>query len=270
MLETLAKAWPLGVLVLAAWEFAAPCRMPTEGRGLRWPTNLTIGGLNALLAMAPIAPVALAAVCADRGWGLLHQTAVSLVVAVAISVVALDGLTYLQHRFLHTNRVLWRVHRVHHADVDLDATTGFRFHPVEALVGNAVLAVGIVMLGLPPLGVAVYLWLAAGITILTHANVRLPAALEACARWLVVTPALHALHHSTRPAESERNFATIFSVWDRLGSTYRARPSGGNESTRMGLTEFREPRYLTLPWTLALPFCASSPIGVEKEPGAAA
>jgi len=271
ILDALAKFWLLGMLaMLGAWEFAASRRAPTEGRALRWPTNLTLGSLNALLVTLLIAPVALAAVCADRGWGLLNQTAVSLLLAVAIAVVVLDGLTYLQHRVLHASSVLWRVHRVHHADVDLDATTGLRFHPIEALVSQAVLVVGIISLGLPPLGVAVYLGLAAGITILTHANVRFPSAIESLAGWLVVTPALHALHHSALPAESERNFGTIFSFWDRLGSTYRAQPSGPHENLRAGLEEFREPRYLTLPWTLALPFCASRSVSVGNEPGAAA
>ena len=271
ILDALAKFWLLGMLaMLGAWEFAASRRAPTEGRALRWPTNLTLGSLNALLVTVPIAPVALAVVCADRGWGLLSQVPVPFPLAVAIAVVALDGLGYLQHRVLHGSPILWRVHRVHHADVDLDATTGLRFHPIEALVSHATLVAGIMVLGLPPLGVAVYLGLAAGITILTHANVRFPSAIESRAGWLVVTPALHALHHSALPAESERNFGTIFSVWDRLGSTYRAQPTDRHESLRAGLEEFREPRYLTLPWTLALPFCASRSVSVGNEPGAAA
>jgi sterol desaturase/sphingolipid hydroxylase (fatty acid hydroxylase superfamily) len=271
MLDALVKFWLAAMLAaLAAWEFAAPRRTPTEGRGLRWPTNLTLGPLNALLVTVPIAPVALAVAGAGRGWGLLNQAAVSLPLAVAIAVVALDGLSYLQHRVLHASPILWRVHRVHHADVDLDATTGLRFHPIEALVSQATLVVGIIILGLPPLGVAVYLGLAAGNTILTHANIRFPSAIESRAGWLVVTPALHAVHHSALHAESERNFATIFSVWDRLGSTYCAQPMGRHENLRAGLEEFREPRYLTLPWTLALPFCASRPVSAGNEPGAAA
>jgi sterol desaturase/sphingolipid hydroxylase (fatty acid hydroxylase superfamily) len=140
-------------------------------------------------------------------------------------------------------------------------------HPIEALVSHATLVVATMILGLPPLGVAVYLGLSAGNTILTHANVRFPSAIESLAGWLVVTPALHAIHHSALPAEAERNFATIFSVWDRLGSTYRAQPIGGHQSLRAGLAEFREPRYLTLPWTLALPFCASPPVRVVNERG---
>jgi sterol desaturase/sphingolipid hydroxylase (fatty acid hydroxylase superfamily) len=271
VLDAVEKFWPLGMLaMLGAWEFVAARRTPSEGRGLRWPTNLTLGSLNALLVTVPITPVVLAVVCADRGWGLLSQAPLPFPLAVAIAVVALDGLGYLQHRVLHAVPILWRVHRVHHADVDLDATTGLRFHPIEALVSHATLVVGIIVLGLPPLGVAVYLGLAAGSTILTHANVRFPLAIESRAGWLMVTPALHALHHSALPTESERNFATIFSVWDRLGSTYCAQPTGRHQSLRAGLEEFREPRYMTLPWTLALPFCASRSVSVGNEPGAAA
>ena len=271
--ETLTKTWPLGLLVLlSALEFAVPRRTCTEGRSLRWPTNLTIGSLSALLTLVPIAPVALAAACADLRWGLLNHARVSLPLAVAIAVLVLDLRTYLQHRLFHANATLWRVHRVHHADVDLDATTGFRFHPFEALLSNITLIAGIVILGLPPLGVAAYLALSAANTIFTHANIRLPSAIESCAQSLLVTPTLHAVHHSIRPIDSESNFATIFSVWDRLGSTYRPAPHGDHGDMPIGLAEFRQPRYLTLPWTLALPFCSgpSTPIHVAREGAAQA
>jgi sterol desaturase/sphingolipid hydroxylase (fatty acid hydroxylase superfamily) len=257
LVDMFAKAWPIGLLaLLSALEFAVPRRTASERRSLRWPTNLAIGSLSSLLMLFPIAPVALAVACADLRWGLLNHVSVPWPLAIAIAVVALDLVIYVQHRLLHANGLLWRVHRVHHADVDLDATTGFRFHPIEALIGQVTLTVGIVSLGLPPLGVAAYLALSAAITIATHANLRLPSAIESCAQWLLVTPGLHAIHHSSRPVDADRNFATIFSVWDRLGSTYRAASHGGRDTPPPGLAEFREPRYLTLPWTLALPFCA--------------
>ena len=252
-LEALVNAWVVALLAtLGLLELALPRRAPTQGRGLRWPTNLTIGSLNIVFMGVAIAPVA--ALAADLRWGLLNQLSVSGVPAVVIAVVVLDALAYLQHRLLHANAVLWRVHRVHHADVDLDATTGLRFHPIEALISYTRLIAAVVILGLPPEGVAVYLWLSGINTILSHANVRLPSGVERMAQWLVVTPGLHAIHHSALPMETDRNFATIFSVWDRLGSTYRAEPHDGHARVRAGLAEFREPRYLTLPWTLALPF----------------
>ena len=241
---------------LALVEIALPRRAPTEGRGLRWPTNLTLGSLNLLFASLVVTPVVAAAVAMDWHWGLLNRISISRALAVVISVLVLDALAYLLHRLLHKSAVLWRVHRVHHADVDLDATTGLRFHPIESVIRWGQMVAAVVILGLPPAGVAIYLWISAIITVLTHANVRLPSRLESVAQWLVVTPAMHAIHHSALPAETDRNFATIFSTWDRLGGTYRAEAHGGQARVRAGLEEFREPRYLTLPWTLALPFCA--------------
>src|SRR5262249_2100035 len=158
------------------------------------------------LTLFPIAPVALAVACADLRWGLLNHVSMPLPVAIAIGVVALDLLIYVQHRLLHANGLLWRVHRVHHADLGLHATTGFPFHPIEALIGHVTLTVGIVILGLPPVGVAAYLALSAAITIATHANLRLPSAIESYAQWLLVTPGLHAIHHSSRPVDTNRNF----------------------------------------------------------------
>jgi len=256
--DAIVNAWLVIVLTsLALVELALPRRAPTQGRALRWPTNITIGSLNILFAAITIAPVAAAAIAVDWRWGLFNRISVPSVVAIVISVLVLDALAYLQHRLLHASAVLWRVHRVHHADVDLDATTGLRFHPFEALISYVRMVAAVVILGLPPAGVAIYLWISAIITVLTHANVRLPSRLESVAQWLVVTPAMHAIHHSALPAETDRNFATIFSMWDRLGGTYRAEAHGGQARVRAGLEEFREPRYLTLPWTLALPFCAA-------------
>jgi sterol desaturase/sphingolipid hydroxylase (fatty acid hydroxylase superfamily) len=257
LFQAFTNLWLLGLLAaLATAELGAPRRSTIAGRGLRWPTNLTLGGLNAVLVTLSLAPVGLAAAAADVRWGVFNRVSVPPAIGIAVAVVALDALVYLQHRVLHANAALWRVHRVHHADVDLDATTGLRFHPIEALLTQVTLGAGIVILGLPAVGVAAYLVVSAAMTILTHANVRLPSTIERAALWVFVTPALHAIHHSARPGDLNRNFATVFSLWDRLGSTFRSGARGRDEDFRAGLAEFREPRYLTLPWTLVLPFCA--------------
>jgi len=256
LLEALRSTGLLAALVgLGALELFLPRRVPTQGRGLRWLTNLALGTFNILLTTVALAPVGAAAAAEHFRWGLLHQVSVPGVVAIAIAVVTLDVLSYLQHRVLHATASLWRVHRVHHADVDLDTTTALRFHPIEALIGQVTFGTGIVILGLPPEGVVLYFWLSVVDTIVSHTNIRLPARIERAVQWLFVTPALHAIHHSAVLAESNRNFASIFSVWDRLGGSYLAQP----QPVRTGLEEFREPRYLTLPWTLALPFCTASP-----------
>jgi sterol desaturase/sphingolipid hydroxylase (fatty acid hydroxylase superfamily) len=249
--------WVLALLaVLAALEWGFPWRMPSQGRGLRWPTNLTVGALNGLLVTLLLAPVAVAAAAHGARWGLLNHIPLPPVLGVVTAIVTLDALLYLQHRVLHASAALWRVHRVHHADVDLDATTALRFHPIEALIGQATQVAGVVFLGLPAAGVAAYLVLSQLISVLSHANLPWPEKLERATQWLIVTPRLHAIHHSAHPEESNRNFATVLSVWDRLAGTYLPTPTAGQSEVRAGLAEFREPRYLTLPWTLALPFCS--------------
>ena len=271
ILDALERGWLVGALaLLVALELWRPRRATIQGRGLRWPTNLAIGSLNVLLTTLTLAPIAVAAVGADRSWGVLNQLSLPWSLGVALAVVVLDALTYLQHRLLHAKGVLWRVHRVHHADVDLDATSGLRFHPIEALITQATTVAAIVVLGLPPAGVAAYLWLSTIITLLTHANLRVPRRLEGAAQWVVVTPAMHAIHHSAQPEESERNFSTLFSVWDRIGGTFDVSGDEARRPARVGLAEFRETRYLTLPWTLALPFCGSpagSAATIPESPG---
>jgi sterol desaturase/sphingolipid hydroxylase (fatty acid hydroxylase superfamily) len=266
LVEAFRGGWVLGLLaVLVALEWGFPWRAPSEGRALRWPTNLTVGALNGLLVTLLLAPVAVAATVAGARWGLLNHIPMPPVLGVVTAIVALDGLLYLQHRVLHASAALWRVHRVHHADVDLDATTALRFHPIEAVIGQATQVAGIVLLGLPPLGVAAYLVLTQLNTVLTHANVSWPEKLERAAQWIVVTPGLHAIHHSALPEESNRNFATVLSVWDRLAATYLATPRDGQANVRAGLGEFREAKYLTLPWTLALPFCSARTADLQRQ-----
>ena len=237
--------WLFGVLAVALLaELIAPRRALSAARGLRWPTNASLGVIN-------IAVLAAFAAWLNPGatpwrWGLLA--------AVVASVVVLDAASYATHRVLHRVPVLWNVHRVHHADFDCDATTALRTHPVEALILNGVHAVVIAVVGLPALAVLAYGAVAQAANVLEHTNVRIPAAIDRHLRRVLVTPDMHRIHHSAQSGEGDTNFATIFPVWDRLFGTYRAEPAGGHEAMRVGLEQFRTAKDLTLPWTLLLPF----------------
>jgi sterol desaturase/sphingolipid hydroxylase (fatty acid hydroxylase superfamily) len=249
-----ANAWLFALVALVgAWEVCAPRGVLSVRRSLRWPTSFTLGPLNGVLATMPVAPLALALTVREENWGLATTSWLPHWLSLALCVLLLDLLVYCQHRAFHGIPMLWRVHRVHHSDVDVDCTTAFRFHPLEALLTNVTALAAIALVGVPPTGILIHQTLAAGMTIIEHANAALPSNIEGWARWLVVTPDVHRVHHSVDAPSFDRNFGTIFSLWDRAFGTYQALDTdlAGME---MGLDDFRERKYLTLPWTLALPF----------------
>jgi sterol desaturase/sphingolipid hydroxylase (fatty acid hydroxylase superfamily) len=247
--------WFFALLVaVCLWEMAAPRTPLTTRRSLRWPTSFTLGPLNGLLGVFPLAPFGLALLLTDRGWGLTLDSGFVRWLTIPASVCLLDLAFYFQHRVFHAVPFLWSVHRVHHADVDFDYTTSLRFHPIEALLTNATALIAVAALGLPAFGVLLHGGIAGGITILEHANARIPPAIESWIGRVFVTPAIHRVHHSTATPDTDSNFATIFSFWDRALGTYRPQATKGAE---IGLREFREPKYQTLPWALAMPFFSS-------------
>jgi len=250
----MASGWLLGLIALVGiWELCAPRGVLSARRSLRWPTSFTLGPLNAILATMPVAPLALAMTVREHGWGLATNTWPPGWLSLVLCVLLLDLLMYGQHRAFHSVPTLWRVHRVHHSDVDFDYTTAFRFHPLEALLTNATAFGAIVLFGLPPAGILIHQALAAGMTIVEHANAVLPSRIESWARRFVVTPDVHRVHHSADARSFDSNFGTIFSIWDRAFGTYQSRDTDLARMA-MGLDSFREQKYLTLPWTLALPF----------------
>jgi sterol desaturase/sphingolipid hydroxylase (fatty acid hydroxylase superfamily) len=253
--------WFLVLLaVVCICEMAAPRTALSARRSLRWPTSFTLGPLNSLLGTFPLAPFGLALLLRERGWGLAVDDSFSRWLAILATVCLLDLCFYLQHRVFHVVPFLWSVHRVHHADVDFDYTTGLRFHPFEALLTNATALVAVAVLGLPAYGVLLHGAIASGITILEHANARIPPTIESWIGRVFVTPAMHRIHHSAATPETDTNFATIFSFWDRALGTYRPGATSGAE---IGLMEFRAPKYQTLPWALAMPF-----LRLQRAPGA--
>ncbi len=247
----------LGIFGLVAlWEIAAPRRALGQPRWLRWYANIGIVAFNTALVrlIVPLAPVALAVLAAERGWGLLNQVALPFWLEVALSVVVLDFVIYLQHVMFHAVPGLWRLHRMHHADLDFDVTTGSRFHPVEILLSVLLKMAAVAVIGPPAVAVLIFEVLLNGTSMFNHGNVRLPVALDRVLRWFVVTPDMHRVHHSDIPAETNSNFGFNLPWWDRLFGTYRAQPALGHENMTIGLDTFREAGELHLHRMLLQPF----------------
>ncbi len=246
-----------GVLAaMAAWEASSRRRRQTVPRLLRWPNNLGIVVLDTLLVrlLFPTAAVGLALVAEAEGWGLFNVLPVPGWVAVVASVILLDLAIYLQHVLFHAVPALWRLHRMHHADLEFDVTTGLRFHPVEILLSMAIKLVVVAALGPPASAVLVFEVLLNATSMFNHGNVRIPAGLDRVLRWLVVTPDMHRVHHSIVRNETNSNFGFNLPWWDRLFGTYRAQPAAGHEAMVIGIEQFREPRDLRLDRMLVQPF----------------
>jgi sterol desaturase/sphingolipid hydroxylase (fatty acid hydroxylase superfamily) len=247
-----------GVLLLVAlWEFLAPRRARTLSRVVRWSNNLGLVFLNSLVLrlLFPAAAVGVAAFAAERGWGVFNYVEAPFAVAVAASVVALDLVVYLQHVMVHAVPALWRLHRVHHADLDFDVTTGARFHPLEIILSMLIKFAAIAVLGPPLVAVVVFEVLLNATAMFNHGNVRLPPALDRALRWVVVTPDMHRVHHSVAHDEANSNFGFNLPWWDRLLGTYRDQPRAGHAGMTIGIDGYRTPTEVAwLPGMLWLPF----------------
>ncbi|OGI37789.1 MAG: fatty acid hydroxylase [Candidatus Muproteobacteria bacterium RBG_16_62_13] len=248
----------IGVLtIMALWEILAPRRALTTSKSWRWISNLSIVFLNSFLVrlLFPVAAVGLAAYAAEHGWGLFNQFQTPFWVAVVVSVVALDLAIYLQHVMFHAVPAFWRLHRMHHADLDFDVTTGARFHPIEIILSMLIKFAVIAVLGLPVVAVIVFEVLLNATAMFNHSNIRLPLILDRLIRRLIVTPDMHRVHHSIEDHETNSNFGFNLSIWDRLFGTYKNQPDAGHEAMTIGIRDFRDPRQVDrLPGMLLLPF----------------
>jgi len=242
-------------VVMALWELAGPRRRQSIGRGRRWPNNLGVVVVNALLLriLFPVTAVGLALVAGARSFGLFNAIEVPFWLAVAASVVILDLAIYLQHVLFHAVPGLWRLHRMHHADLEFDVTTGLRFHPVEILLSMLIKFAVVGALGAPALAVLIFEVLLNATSMFNHGNVRIPPSLDRVLRWLVVTPDMHRVHHSIVVRETNSNFGFNLPWWDRLFGTYRAQPAAGHEGMTIGIEQFRAPRELGLDRMLLQP-----------------
>ena len=243
---------------MAVWELLAARRELRASKGGRWAANLSLVALNALMLrlLLPAAALEMAMTASARGWGLLNNVAVPYAAAIVASIVLLDLVVYLQHVLFHAVPVLWRLHLVHHADVDFDVTTGARFHTIEILVSMLLKVAAVALLGAPVIAVLAFEILLNATSLFNHANVRLPLPVDRVLRWFVVTPDMHRVHHSVKSHECNSNFGFNLPWWDRILGTYRDQPAAGHEAMRIGVAHMQEPRSQPLHRLLALPFFA--------------
>src|SRR5229473_6104838 len=256
-----------GVLaVMSAWELLAPRRHQAVERPLRWSSNLGLVVLDTVLVriLVPTTAVAIALLAEERGWGLFHSFLPPSWLAVLVCVIVLDLAIYLQHVLFHAVPALWRLHRMHHADLDVDVTTGARFHPIEILASMAVKLATVAALGAPAEAVLAFEILLNATSMFNHANIRMSAACDRMLRWILVTPDMHRVHHSIVPRETNSNFGFNLPWWDRLFGTYRPQPATGHEAMTIGIRQFRAPREQWLDRMLTQPFredAADYPLG---------
>lgn len=243
--------------LMAAWEIVAPRRVLSQSKSVRWANNIGLVFFNSFILrlVFPTAAVGMALFAREQDWGVLNYVQLPYAFAVIVAVVALDFFIWLQHVMVHAVPLLWRLHRVHHADLDYDVTTGARFHPLEILLSMLIKFAVIVLLGPPVLAVILFEILLNATSMFNHSNVRMPASVDRVLRLFVVTPDMHRVHHSVEDDETNSNFGFNLPWWDRLFGTYRDQPRGGHEAMTLGIRTFRDRKSCAwLTGMLAMPF----------------
>ncbi len=245
------------LLLMALWELLAPRRRLTVGRSSRWASNLGLVVLDTLAVrfLLPLGAIGSALLAREHGWGLFNILALPEWLAAVLSVAALDLAIYLQHVMFHAVPLLWRLHMVHHADLDFDVTTGVRFHVLEILLSMLIKMAAVLLLVAPAVGVLSFEVLLNATSLFNHGNVQLPGWLDRVLRLFVVTPEMHRVHHSIHAGETNSNFGFNLPWWDYLFGTYKNQPMDGHTTMTIGLEQFRdEQRADRLDWMLLLPF----------------
>jgi sterol desaturase/sphingolipid hydroxylase (fatty acid hydroxylase superfamily) len=250
---------------MALWEVVSPRRLLAIGRRRRWVSNLGILAVDVLAVriLIPTAATGAALLAAGRGWGLFHLAELRLSAAAVLGFLVLDLVIYGQHMLFHKVPVLWRLHRMHHADVDVDVSTGGRFHPFEILISMAIKIATVLAFGIPVVAVLLFEVVLNATSLFNHGNVAMPAALDRVLRLVVVTPDMHRIHHSVLRKETDSNFGFNLPWWDRLFGTYRPAPEAGYEHMTIGLPIFRDPRELRIDRLLSQPFRDDPGVPVE-------
>jgi sterol desaturase/sphingolipid hydroxylase (fatty acid hydroxylase superfamily) len=249
-----------GIFALVSlWELAAPKRPLTVSKTGRWFNNFGIIVIDNILVKIIFSGAALgvAAAAAKQDWGLFNYIHLPSWLAILIAVLLLDLIIYLQHLMFHAVPLLWRLHMVHHADLDIDVTTGLRFHPIEIIISMLIKIAAVSFLGPPVIAVLIFEITLNATAMFNHGNIRLPGPVDRLLRLLVVTPDMHRVHHSVIIRETNSNFGFNFPWWDRLFGTYRAQPVRGHKEMAIGLSQFRKAENLTLARLMSLPFTSS-------------
>ena len=244
-------------VTMAGLEMIWPRRKLNVSKAKRWVSNLSIVVLNTVVIrlLFPTAALGVALITEDRHWGLFNLLAIPYWTSVVLAVLALDLTIYAQHVLMHKITLLWRLHRVHHVDLDFDVTTGGRFHPVEIIVSMLIKFAAIIVLGAPALAVVIFEVLLSTTSMFNHSNVRLPLALDGILRLVLVTPDMHRVHHSVIRRETDSNYGFNLPWWDRLFGTYRAQPESGHIDMQIGVKDIRDQTLcVNLVGMLKLPF----------------
>jgi sterol desaturase/sphingolipid hydroxylase (fatty acid hydroxylase superfamily) len=243
-------------LAMALWEVLAPRRPWAVGRAARWPSNLAMVAVDAIAVrlLIPTAAVGVALIAAARGLGLFHWLGWPAWLAGLVGFVMLDLVIYGQHVVFHRVPWLWRLHRMHHADLDIDVTTGLRFHPIEILISMGIKIAIVALFGIPAAAVLAFEVVLNATSMFNHSNAALPVSLDRLVRLVVVTPDMHRVHHSAVRAETDSNFGFNLPWWDWLFGTYRRAPAAGHHGVTIGLPIFRDRAELRLDRLLTQPF----------------
>jgi len=257
--------------VIAIWEAVAPRRARAFPRRARWPHNLALllVDIAVVRVLAPGVAIAVAMAGELNGWGLLNIVQPPVWIGIPLAVAFLDLVIYFQHVAFHAVPTLWRLHRVHHTDLEFDVTTGTRFHPVEILISTGIKCAAVAAIGAPVVAVLAFELLLNASSTFNHGNVRLAPGADRWLRWLVVTPDMHRVHHSVVFNETSSNFGFTLPWWDRLLGTYRAQPAAGHEKMTIGVDAFRTAEDLQIDRLLIQPLLDNPggyPINRRDEP----
>ena len=245
-------------LLMICWEYFLPRRQLSLTRKQRWPVNLGLAVLNMAVIRLTVGGIAyLSAVDAqEKGWGLLNWLGAPEWLAVIATLLVLDVVIYAQHILAHKWMPLWRLHQVHHIDLGFDATTAVRFHPLEIIISLVIKVAVIYVLGANPLAVIAFEILLNGSATFNHSNIKIPVQVDKVLRWVIITPDMHRIHHSTVQQEMDSNYGFSVSWWDRLFKTYTSEPQKTQTEFDIGLSTFRKAEQVGFWQMLVLPFKA--------------
>jgi sterol desaturase/sphingolipid hydroxylase (fatty acid hydroxylase superfamily) len=243
-------------LLMISWEYASPRRTLHLSRKQRWPINLGLAAFNMLIMRFSLGGAAYfsAVYAAEHGYGLLNLMHAPAWLSAIVSLLLLDFAIYCQHIVSHKWKPLWRLHQVHHTDLEFDATTAVRFHPLEIMISMIYKVFLIVLIGATPWAVIAFEMLLNGAATFNHSNINIPPEIDKKLRRLVITPDMHRIHHSTNPVETDSNYGFSFSFWDRLCHTYTDEPRQPQTAMDIGLTPFRDVRELGFIELMQIPF----------------
>lgn len=264
MYEALTSAWATmfysAVIIFALSELVIPKRKPSESLDRRWSTNIGLFVLNILIQrlFAPVSAIVVGQAAVAGNVGVLQWIGAPWLVTLLAGILILDLWKYVEHRLMHGVPLLWRLHMVHHSDTDVDFTTAERHHPIEVVIGVLGLVAVTYAFGIPPLAVIAYALLAAIVAVFSHANIKLPDGVDRVLRSVIVTPAVHGVHHSAERVETDSNFGLMMTLWDRLLGTYQQDTAAKSLRRTLGLEYFRDARSGWLDRVLILPFLSAN------------